>query len=143
MIDIVRFTYSDQNLASISMAIREAVFVKEQGVSATLEYDGLDEAAVHYLLFEDNNPIGTARWRETAEGIKLERFALLPQCRNKGTGSELLKRVMSDVLAEKKKIYLHAQEKAVGYYLRAGFEAEGPLFVEANINHYKMVYKGI
>ena len=143
MLTITRFTYKDEKWAAMSQAIRETVFVKEQQVSAELEYDGMDDEAIHYLLFENDTPIGTARWRHTEKGIKLERFALLPQCRNKGAGSLLLKKVMADVLTEDKMIYLHAQEKAVAYYLREGFEVEGAPFVEANIKHLKMVYKQI
>jgi predicted GNAT family N-acyltransferase len=28
-------------------------------------------------------------------------------------------------------------------YAKAGFEPEGELFYEANIPHYKMIYKGV
>ena len=46
---------------------------------------------------------------------------------------------MADVSETGKAIYLHAQEKAVTYYQRAGFKVEGEAFFEAGIRHFKMV----
>ncbi len=77
--------------------IRTLVFVKEQGVDPNLEYDIYENQCHHYLLSDRNIPIGTARWRETKDGIKLERFAILPKYRNKGAGQKLLKRVLEDI----------------------------------------------
>jgi len=37
-------------------------------------------------------------------------------------------------------IYLHAQESAIGFYEKLGFESTGPKFEEANIVHQKMIY---
>jgi len=138
MIEVVIFKHSNKTLAALSMRIRQKVFVEEQGVDATLEYDGKDEDATHYLLYADGLPVGTARRRLTPNGIKLERFALLPECRNKGLGSKLLEEVMKDISETGLAVYLHAQEKAVTYYLRAGFKIEGEAFYEAGIRHFKM-----
>jgi len=138
---IVKFKFTDKVLASLSMKIRQKVFVEEQNVDATLEYDGKDTEATHYLLYYSGQPVGTARWRPTLQGIKLERFALLPEFRNKGIGSKLLEKVLEDVLTTGQAIYLHAQEKAVTYYQRAGFIIEGEAFTEAGIRHFKMTLK--
>ena len=140
MIEIVRFSYSNKKLVEISMNIRQEVFVKEQHVDTTLEYDGQDSKATHYILYFNKIPIGTARWRLTSKGIKLERFAILQDYRNKGIGKNLLEKVLTDVISENQVLYLHAQEKAVSYYQRAGFAIVGNIFIEAGINHYKMVF---
>ena len=140
MVKITKFKSTNKALSALSMAIRQNVFVEEQNVDATLEYDGKDPEATHYLLYYNSQPVGTARWRPTPNGIKLERFALLPEFRNKGIGSKLLERVMSDVSETGKAVYLHAQEKAVTYYQRAGFKVEGEAFYEAGIRHFKMVF---
>ena len=89
-------------------------------------------------MFFDDVPIATTRWRNTKKGIKLERFAMLQEYRNKGIGSELLQRIMKDVSSLGKKIYLHAQIKEVSYYERVGFVKKGDVFVEAGIEHYLM-----
>jgi predicted GNAT family N-acyltransferase len=39
-------------------------------------------------------------------------------------------------------IYLHAQEHAMNFYQKYGFEAQGDRFYEAGIPHFKMVYRG-
>jgi len=125
-------------LFHITQNIRHRVFVEEQGIPSELEYDGNDENATHYILYCNDEPIGTARWRFTVKGIKLERFAILKEFRNRGVGKYLLESVLKDVLKEKHSIYLHAQNNAVNFYIRAGFKICGKAFVEAGIKHYKM-----
>ena len=138
MIEIKRFRNDEKVLFGKALKIRENVFVKEQQVPPELEYDGFENESHHYLLFYNDEPIATARWRKTENGIKLERFALLPEYRDKGIGTILLQRVMKDVSPFGKTIYLHAQLKAVPYYERVGFVKKGDIFVEAGIEHYLM-----
>ena len=140
MIEIIKFNYDNKVLSAISMKIRQKVFVEEENVDAALEFDGKDDEATHYLLYYDGQPIGTARWRPTPKGIKLERFALLPKFRNQRTGSKLLDKIMVNVLETGQPIYLHSQEKAVTYYERVGFKVIGEAFIEAGLKHYKMEY---
>lgn len=141
MIEIKRFTFSDKDLLHLSNFIRTKVFVEEQHVDPELEYEH-EEEGNFYILFYHNTPVATARWRKTEKGIKLERFAMLKEYRNKGLGSKLLGEVMKDVLPLKTKIYLHSQIKAVNYYKRAGFVEKGKRFSEANIEHVMMEYTG-
>jgi predicted GNAT family N-acyltransferase len=137
MLGIKRFGFQNKEFFEICCSIRIKVFVEEQKVDPELEYDHEAESSF-YLLFNDNKPIATARWRETEQGIKLERFAMLKEFRNKGFGMELLKEVLKDVQNQNKKIYLHSQLKAVSYYERAGFVKVGEKFTEAGIEHYLM-----
>lgn len=138
MIEIIEFRNDNKALFSKALDIRKIVFVEEQNVPPEHEYDEFENESHHYLLFYDDEPIAVARWRKTENGIKLERFAMLPEYRNKGLGSELLYRIMKDVSLLRKMIYLHAQLKAVSYYERVGFEKRGDIFVEAGIEHYLM-----
>jgi len=141
VLDIVRFGFSDKALAEVAFSIRKRVFVVEQHVDPALEYDH-EESCHFYLLYESGNPVGTGRWRETEKGIKLERFAVLPECRNKQLGSRLLEAVMEDIVPLGKKIYLHSQLKAIPFYERKGFVKKGNMFTEAGIRHYRMEYEG-
>ena len=141
MYHIKTFNTDNDALAEIAFSIRQKVFVDEQKVDAREEYDEHEKESTHYLLSKDEHPIGTARWRHTDQGIKLERFAVLKEHRGEGAGSFLVNAVLQDVLPFNKKLYLHSQVTAVNLYKRAGFVAEGQLFYEANIAHYKMVYK--
>lgn len=138
--EIQRFTTEDRELAKKAFKIRTLVFVNEQGVDPDIEYDIFENQCQHYLVSDNNTPMGAARWRKTEKGIKLERFAILPHYRNKGVGDKLLKRVMKDILPTDHEIFLHSQEKSVNLYRRNGFEIEGNMFVEAGINHYMMKY---
>jgi predicted GNAT family N-acyltransferase len=137
MIEVKRFSTDDKDLAELAFSIRRKVFVVEQGVDPNLEYDKEDQAN-HYLLLLAGRPIATARWRETEKGIKLERFAVLPEFRNRGFGEIILEEVLEDVRSMGKTVYLHSQVRAVPFYERNGFFKEGEMFVEAGIEHYYM-----
>ncbi len=121
-------------------SIRQVVFVEEQRVDPALEYDEFEETSTHFIAYVDKVPAGTARWRKTPNGIKLERFAVLKNFRNKGVGGELIQTVLDD-LPSKMDVYLHSQVKACNLYKRFGFVQEGQQFEEANIQHYKMTLK--
>lgn len=142
MIQVIRATQEqDKNQA---FKIREQVFVEEQKVPRDAEYDAFEGTANHYLATIDGVPCGAARWRSTENGVKLERFAVLPNYRNKQIGEQVLKVVLQDVKAEQagRKVYLHAQLPAVNFYKRNGFVTEGDMFTECDIQHYKMVFAG-
>lgn len=140
MFKTISFKSSDKQYADIAFAIRQKVFVIEQKVDAREEYDEHEEESLHYLLYKEETPIGTARWRQTDKGVKLERFAVLPEYRKDGAGSFLVNAVLNAVMPLNKKIYLHSQVAAMNLYRRAGFKEEGELFYEANIPHYRMVF---
>ena len=58
----------------------------------------------------------------------------------KGLGGKMLHegvRVAADIL-KAKKIYLEAQEYAIGYYAKEGFEVVSEPFMEDGIPHVKM-----
>ena len=120
------------------MAIRQTVFVEEQKVDPELEYDEFESESQHYLVLKDDQPAGTARWRKTDKGVKLERFAVLPEFRGCGLAGMLVARLLDDVKPFGKKIYLNAQLPAVPLYERAGFVKQGDIFFEADIEHYYM-----
>ena len=43
------------------LEIRRAVFIEEQGVSVEDEVDGQDSKALHFLVWDNTVPVGTAR----------------------------------------------------------------------------------
>ena len=85
--------------------------------------------------------VGTARYRRTDSGIKLERFAVLKQFRNLGIGKALVLFIL-EKLKIKKFIYLIAQESVIGFYDNLGFDPIGEFFYEREIPRQKMVYSG-
>jgi predicted GNAT family N-acyltransferase len=122
--------------------IRQEVFVIEQNVAPDEEYDEYEETSTHFLALFQGIPAGTARWRYTDNGVKLERFAVLKQMRGKGVGQALVEAVLNDIAREEaakgKPLYMHAQLSAVPLYEKFNFEKEGDIFSECNIQHYKM-----
>ncbi len=125
--------------------IRYDVFVIEQNVDEQEEYDEFEGTAKHVVALADGLPVGTARWRPTSNGFKLERFAVLKNFRSSGVGSAVLQSVLADVLrateSDPKLIYLHAQMQAIPFYERHGFVAFGEEFTEAEIQHRVMKFE--
>jgi predicted GNAT family N-acyltransferase len=122
--------------------IREEVFVFEQQVAPEEEYDEFEDRSVHFLAKYGDLPVGTARWRFTGIGVKLERFAVLKPYRSKGIGKALVSTVLEDInqtpAANGKVRYMHAQLAAIPLYSKFGFEKEGEMFEDCQILHYKM-----
>lgn len=123
-----------------SRQIREEVFVVEQRVPPEIEYDEYEESATHIIAKIDGKPVGTARWRVTDSGQKLERFAVLKSARRMGVGAALVNFVL-DQIGETETAYLNSQISAMDFYSSLGFEATGPVFYEADIPHRKMIRK--
>ncbi len=138
--NIIRFSGNDEKLLHRAIEIRKKVFVEEQGVDEQLEVDGKDKNCIHYLVHSKGNYYATARYRQTTDGIKLERFAVMKPFRNKKVGEVLLRFILDELSHQNQKVYLHAQDRAVNFYLRAGFEIRGDEFEEAGIKHFKMIY---
>lgn len=126
----------------LALKIRKEVFVIEQGVNPEDEYDEFEEESSHFLASINGSAVGTARWRFTEFGIKLERFAVIKEARGKGVGQALVTAVLRDIMvhpdAQGKKRYLHAQLQAVPLYAKFGFQKIGNQFEECKILHYKM-----
>lgn len=141
MID-VQLIENDQQLKT-AFEIRREVFVVEQKVPHEEEFDAYEDECRHFLALLDGAPCGAARWRYTPKGIKLERFAVSAAFRRKGVASALVQAVLDDVQAQPevagKLMYMHAQTTALPLYKKFGFEIQGDMFVECDIDHYLMV----
>lgn len=133
------FFTSDKELFQKAREIREVVFVQEQNVDEREEFDEYEDVSKHFLIFERDKAVGTARWRHIGDQIKLERFAVLKEYRNRGIGEQILAAVLKELKPLGKPLYLHAQLKAIPFYKRQGFIQVGEMFSECNIDHYKMI----
>jgi predicted GNAT family N-acyltransferase len=126
MITVLSCNYSDADTCREIFRIRTEVFVSEQKVTREEEFDGYEESSMHYLGKWNDRPAGTARWRITKNGIKLERFAVLLPLRRNGIAAAVLREVLKDVSPLGKRIYLHAQfseHRPLCYDLRSGLRA--------------------
>lgn len=125
-------------------AVRQTVFVDEQGVDEELEYDEYEETATHFVAYDGDEPIGAARLREPEPGLgKVERVAVLEPRREQGVGESLMEAVEAEAReGGMTKLKLHSQTRAMRFYASVGFERRGEEFEEAGIPHVKM-YKPI
>jgi len=127
------------SLAAIA-AIRYAVFVVEQGVDVTIEWDDYETVAEHILLVDEGQPIGTARVRRADDkALKCERIAVRASARGAGWGEQLMD-VCKTIAREHgiDECILHAQRRVVDFYREQGYVIVGEPFEEAGIPHVKM-----
>ena len=140
MITIRKFQFRNKNLMKTAHDIRQKVFVIGQNCPASLEWE-FEEESTHFLVFNNNKAVATARHRRTKQGYKLERFAVLDTMRGKGYGHIILKAILDDLKNFKGMIYMHAQSEVLTFYEKMGFGKLGDEFEEAGIMHYKMTLK--
>lgn len=119
--------------------LRRCVFVLEQGVDSSEEFDGHDDSALHIGAYVDGRPIGCGRIRMVDGKAKLERIAVVKDMRGQGVGRAIvayMKEVSRTMGASS--CYLHSQISAVEFYSGCGFRKVGEPFFEAGIAHYMM-----
>ena len=137
-VDIISATADQERKAAF--AIRETVFVDEQKVPLSLEFDELDDDAEHLLAMRDETPLGTLRLRSLDDQVgKIERVAVVKAARGQAIGAALVKAAL-DRLGERgfHKAKLHAQTYALAFYTKLGFAACGEVFDEDGIPHRAM-----
>ena len=119
--------------------IREQVFIQEQKVTPQLEWDGMDENAMHFLVFNDKAAIGCARAIVIKDHMQLGRMAVLKEYRGQGIGSALLEKAMTIAkLNQLSVIYISAQCHAIDFYKKFGFEVKSDIYLDAEIPHRDM-----
>lgn len=129
-------------LGERAQLIRTEVFVQEQRIPAELEWDAADATCVHALAVNRlGMPLATGRLLEPAPGVgRIGRMAVRASMR----GGHVGRAVLDALLAAARQrgfheVVLHAQQSAVGFYLRVGFVPRGEAFEEAGILHQEMV----
>ncbi|MEX0896618.1 MAG: GNAT family N-acetyltransferase [Steroidobacteraceae bacterium] len=116
--------------------IRREVFIQEQKVPESDEWDDDDAVSVHVLARLNREPVGTGRLNSTG---KIGRIAVIAGLRGRGIGALILRRLLEAARDHGiREPYLHAQLQAVPFYESLGFECEGDVFDEAGILHVRM-----
>jgi predicted GNAT family N-acyltransferase len=118
--------------------VRCEVFVKEQNVPRSLEFDGLDSSALHWLaLTPEEEPVGTLR---LLPGGQMGRMAVLRAYRGQGIGSRLLHHAIAAAEAHGwDEVWVNAQYARRGFYAPHGFIAISGIFENAGIAHQRML----
>jgi predicted GNAT family N-acyltransferase len=117
--------------------IRQRVFIEEQLVPVELEWDGLDEKAIHLLAVDaEDNSIGCAR---IVDNGVIGRMAVLQAWRGQGAGQALLDAAIECCRRRGwRKVTLSAQTHAIPFYERAGFIVYSGEYLDAGIPHRDM-----
>lgn len=117
--------------------IRESVFIAEQAVPPELEWDAEDASSAHFLAWDGDYAVGTARLMSDGH---IGRVSVLKDWRGLRIGDRLLEAVIQE--AERrglKQQMLSAQVHATAFYERHGFAVVSGEFLEAGIPHVDMV----
>jgi predicted GNAT family N-acyltransferase len=135
----VQIVSNDQQLKD-AYAVRKQVFVDEQHVPEEEEIDHLESEATHFVLYQNQKPIGAGRLRFVDEYGKVERICVLKDSRAGGAGKALMDRIES--YANEKginRLKLNAQTHAIPFYSKAGYEVVSDEFLDAGIPHKTML----
>jgi len=129
-----------------AQALRVRVFVDEQGVPADLEVDDLDTApTTTHLVLRDHDGAVVATGRLLTDPahpgeVHVGRVAVDAAWRGTGLGALLMRELEAVALAEhasagRCRVVLSAQIQASGFYERVGYVVEGPVYLDAGIEH--------
>lgn len=114
--------------------VRRQVFIIEQKIPESEEWDDADENSSHVLAFsEKRDVVGTGRLEPTG---KIARLAVLGEYRGQGVGSAMLIRLVEEARQRGfDQVYLHAQMHALNFYKKFGFVSDEEIFSEGGIPH--------
>ena len=116
--------------------VRNMVFIKEQHIDPEIEFDGLDDVAVHALVLFDGKAVGTGRILDDGH---IGRIAIIKEFRAKGLGSKIVLSLIDEATNKGyPRVYLGSQKHAIDFYTKLGFEPFGDEFMEAGIPHLSM-----
>ncbi len=139
MFDLKLGTWSE--LGAAARAIRTEVFIDEQKIPVTMEWDEADASGVHAVAFNRFGvPLATGRLLADGAGVaRIGRMATRQAVRGSGIARGVLNALMA-VSTERgdTEVLLHAQLSAQAFYARVGFVPRGPVFHEAGIAHIEM-----
>ena len=114
--------------------VRRQVFIIEQKIPESEEWDDADENSSHVLAFsKKRDVVGTGRLEPTG---KIARLAVVGQYRGQGVGSAMLIRLVEEARQRGfDQVYLHAQTHALNFYKKFGFVSDEEIFSEGGIPH--------
>lgn len=121
--------------------IRRIVFIEGQNVPKELELDDKDATCTHILCQKEDRNVGTLRICFDNDTAKIERVAVLDECRGQGVGFKMMEFAMDKISARHgiKKMKLGSQTHAIAFYQKLGFVVHGDEYVEVGAPHLDMI----
>ncbi len=123
-----------------ALTIRKEVFVEEQQVPVSMEIDDLEDKTLHLVGYEEGIPVATARIFPMENGkYKVQRVAIRKAAREKKYGSILMQEIERHIRElGGRRLFLGAQNHAIGFYEKVGYTICGEEYEEAGILHHDM-----
>lgn len=119
--------------------IRSEVFLIEQNVPIKEEIDFYDRSAIQFIAYDEDTPIGAARFRVIEGKGKVERVCVKKAYRKKGVGKLIMNTIEEYAKTQNiTHLVLSAQLTALPFYQKLGYQEYGDVFLDANIEHKMM-----
>ena len=119
---------------------RAEIFIMEQHVQYQ-DMDNIDYKSLHCFFMEDNKVVAYLRAFYKDEEKKIVQIGrVLTLKHGNGVGRDLLEKSIVAIKEKMncKKIYMHAQKHAIGFYEKFGFKITSDEFMEEGIVHNSM-----
>lgn len=118
---------------------RLEIFMLEQNIICQ-DLDDTDYVSVHYFFMEKDRVTAYLRAFEGESKDVLVIGRVLTLEHKNGAGRELMTKAIEHIKSTTnyKKISLHAQKSAMGFYEKLGFTAVSPEFLEEGVIHITM-----
>lgn len=116
--------------------IRTQVFICEQGITEADEWDDQDLISQHFVIYDQDQPIATAR---LLENNSVGRVAVLKAYRGQGLGQMIMLEIISYAQKQHRSVLtLSSQVHAISFYENLGFIVQGNSYDECGIPHIEM-----
>jgi len=116
--------------------IREQVFIQEQQIAVADEWDAEDAVSVHFVVYDQDQPIATAR---LLQNNSVGRVAVLKSHRGLGIGKLLMQQIIQQAKHQQREfLKLSSQVHAIQFYAGLGFKVEGEQYLDCGIPHIDM-----
>ena len=132
------YFYGEDNIED-AKEIRKLVFIEEQGMPETYQYDEEDKESVIVVAYLDKEPVATGRL--LFDGIEnlIGRIAVKEQQRGNNYGEFVVRMLIDKCFNYGGNIVtVIAQERAVDFYKGMGFEISGESYDEYGVNRVPM-----
>ena len=129
-------TGSWDELQNDAKLIREQVFIQEQQIAVADEWDAEDAVSVHFVVYDQDQPIATAR---LLKNNSVGRVAVLKSHRGLGIGKLLMHQIIQQAKHQQREfLKLSSQVHAIQFYAGLGFNVEGEQYLDCGIPHVDM-----
>jgi predicted GNAT family N-acyltransferase len=122
-----------------AVTLREEILRKPLGLTFRPEELKKEEDHIHIGGIENDEVLATAVLVPEGEICKMQRVVVKSDLQSSGIGTQMMKFCEEEAgKREFSKIYCHARDTAVPFYLKNGYSPEGEYFEEDTIPHLQM-----